>query len=93
MKFWTYKKITKEPYDFWLTYGNLCDSLERANKKPIADSLKEIQKYANGLTDGWFDFLNSLDKVIKDNETLLNAEEKDIAADLLFKLKKSLKNR
>ena len=85
--------MTKDNFNFWAVFDNLCVSLRQADKKAIADDLKEAQKYATGMTDGWHDFLNAFEKVVKDNETVLNKEEKSIADDLIFKLKKSLKDR
>lgn len=49
--------------------------------------------YANGMTDDWFDFMNGFEEVLKDNQVSLSADEKNIADDLLFKLKKSLTDR
>lgn len=46
--------------------------------------------YANGMTDGWFDFMARFEKVIDDNRTSLSIEEKNTADDLLFKLKNHL---
>jgi len=82
--------MTKNNFDFWATYDNLCKSLILADKKPIADSFKKAQMYATGMTDGWFNFMDAFEKAIKDNQTYLSADEKNAADDLLFKLKKSL---
>ena len=55
--------------------------------------VKEGKLYVNGLTDGWFDFMLEFENVIKENYEDLSVEEKDIADNLLFELKKSLDNR
>lgn len=85
--------MTKNNFDFWEAYDNLCKSLVQADKKVISDNLKKVQMYANGMTDGWFDFMEGFEKVINDNRTALSNEEKNTADDLLFKLKKSLTDR
>jgi hypothetical protein len=85
--------MIKNNFDFWTAYDNLCKSLIQANKNSIADSLKKAKMYANGLTDGWFDFMNAFEKTITDNQTFLSIDEKNTAFDLLIKLKKSLTNR
>jgi len=85
--------MTKNNFDFWTTYDNLCSSLRQANKNAIADELKKVQGYATGMSDGWFDFLFAFEKIIQDNSTILNNEEKSVADDLIIKLKTSLNNR
>ena len=85
--------MTKNNFDFWVTYDNLCTSLRHANKNVIVDRLKEAQMCATGMTDGWFNFLFAFEKVIQDNTTVLSNEEKMVADDLILKLKASLNNR
>lgn len=85
--------MTKNISDFWVAYDDLCKSLIVADKKSIAANLKEVQKYANGMTDGWFDFMAGFEKVINHNRASLSIEEKNTADNLLFKLKKSLTDR
>ncbi len=78
--------------DFWTAYENLCKSLMEADKKIIADSLKKAQMYVNGMTDGWFDFMDAFEKTIQANQASLNIEEKNTAHALLGELKKSFTN-
>ena len=80
-------------FDFWLEFDNLCKSLILADKKVIADSLKTAQMYATGLTDGWFEFMNTFEKTLHVNQSSLSIEEKNTAENLLLKLKKHLAER
>lgn len=88
-KYWKMNK----PFDFWEDYDRLCKSLIEFDKKVIAEDLKKVKSYVNGLTDGWFDFMVEFENVIKEHYEDLSADEKNIAENLLSELKKSLDNR
>ena len=82
-----------KPFNFWQDYDRLCNSLVELDKKVIAEDLKKVKLYVNGLTDGWFDFMLEFENVIKENYEDLSVEKKNIADNLLLELKKSLDNR
>lgn len=82
-----------KPFDFWEDYDRLYKSLIEFDKKVIAEDLKKVKSYVNGLTDGWFDFMVEFENVIKEHYEDLSADEKNIAENLLSELKKSLDNR
>ena len=85
--------MTRNKFDFWTSYDDLCNLLILANKKSIAGDLKKAQLPLNGLTDGWYLFLEGFEKAIRENETFLDERERNIADDLLSKLRKSLSDR
>jgi hypothetical protein len=53
--------------DYWNLFDNLCHSLTGHNHAEVAVSVQEAQKYVNGLTDGWHEFLHCFQQVMKHN--------------------------
>jgi hypothetical protein len=77
--------------DYWKLFEQLCSSLIRNEKEDIVSKLKDAQKYVNGLSDGWYEFLNHFQMTIISNRSRLNQEESELSDFLLSTLKKSLK--
>jgi hypothetical protein len=77
--------------DYWKLFEQLCSSLIRNEKEDIVNKLKDAQKYVNGLSDGWYEFLNHFQMTIISNRSRLNQEEIELSDFLLSTLKKSLK--
>ena len=67
--------------------------LSSDKKTEIISELKEVQKYVNGLTDGWYEFKFVLEKAINSNMQNMTEEQNQIADFLLTTLTKSLANR
>jgi hypothetical protein len=79
--------------DYWKVFDTLIEQLSSDQKTEIISELKEAQKYVNGLTDGWYEFKFSFEKVLKSNRQNMTKEQNEIADFLYTTLSKSLENR
>ncbi len=79
--------------DYWMFFDKLCITLEKNDKNELFEELRDAQRYANGLTDGWFDFLKAFEGVIINNKNIMNNEENKLATSLISTLKQVLKKR
>lgn len=79
--------------DYWKVFDRLIEQLSSDQKTEIISELKEAQKYVNGLTDGWYEFKFSFEKVLESNKQNMTKEQNEIADFLLATLNKSLTNR
>ena len=70
----------------------LYSNIEKKNEL-IAQQLRQIQSYINGLTDGWYDFLTSFKKIVSDNFNNIALEDLELADLLIATLENSLKSR
>ena len=86
-------KNIKSWSDYWKIFDNLCLSLTNQGKTKIVQEFKEAQKYVNGLTDGWFDFLDKFKTSYQDNLNDLEIEDKEKSKLLIDALSASLKGR
>lgn len=81
----------------WKDYGTifeeLIDLLNTNNQSNIALRFQDCQKYLNGLTDGWFDFLSTFRNVVEIYEKDLAKEQILITKFLITTLDNILKNR
>ena len=77
----------------WLEYWEIFALLNSDNKTDIAVKFKDAQKYANGLTDGWYEFKLVFEKSLNANRQNVTEEQNHIANFLLTTLNKSLTNR
>lgn len=79
--------------DFWKVFDELIELLKTGNQEQIVLELKDAQLYANGLTDGWFDFKSAFEKSLQSNRSKMTAEQTAVADFLISTLNKSLTNR
>lgn len=77
--------------DYWKKYDLLCSELEDEGKQNIVKELRRAQSYVNGLTDGWYDFLNTFAKTIRNEK--LEGHTLKLAETLMETLKIRLENR
>jgi hypothetical protein len=77
--------------DYWKKYDLLCSELEDEGKQNIVKELQNAQLYVNGLTDGWYDFLNAFEKTIRNEK--LQGQTQILAETLIETLKFRLDNR
>lgn len=77
--------------DYWKIFDALCISLTNQNKTEIVEEFKNAQKYVNGFTDGWFDFLDKFKTAYKANISDLEFEDKEKSKLLIDVLSASLK--
>lgn len=75
--------------EYWNYYDSLCKSI---NDEELIKELNEAKKYVNGMTDGWYDFLNAFESAIS-NSSGLNSKQQALSEQLITELKGRLKNR
>lgn len=78
--------------EYWQLYQMLYSNIEKKNEL-LAQQLRQIQSYINGLTDGWYDFLTSFKKIVSDNFNNIALEDLELADLLIATLENSLKSR
>lgn len=79
--------------EYWKLFDNLCNSLNLDNKQFIVTELKDAQQYVNGLTDGWHEFLDRLEKINTAYNKTFSHEQNNLVKKLIINLKSSLSNR
>lgn len=79
--------------DYWKTFDLLIDKLKRGGQGQIASELKDVQRYVNGMTDGWFDFKTGMEKTLELNKAKMTADHVTILNDLIEGLANSLNKR
>jgi hypothetical protein len=62
--------------EYWKLLDSLIEDFRQDNQEKIADDLKKGKDYANGLTDGWFDFLSSMRETLKQYELQMTLTQK-----------------
>jgi len=77
--------------DYWIIFDELIVSLEASNQKDVVSAIKDAQKYFNGLTDGYYEFLAAFEKSITVYRNNFTDEQKNTAAFLIKALKKQAK--
>jgi len=77
--------------DYWKKFDLLCSELENEEQHALIIELREAQSYNNGLTDGWYDFLQAFQKAIQTYK--LSEFNKKLADNLIETLRLSLENR
>lgn len=80
-------------YDYWKTFDLLIDKLTQGGQGLIGKELKDVQRYVNGMTDGWFDFKTGMEKILELNKAKMTADQVDILKDLIEGLTDSLNRR
>ncbi|NTS43922.1 hypothetical protein HRG84_23785 [Flavisolibacter sp. BT320] len=76
--------------DYWKLFEQLCSSLKTNGKDEMVGKLKDAQQHVNGLSDGWYEFLNNFQSAISSNHSKLNQEERELSDFLVSTLKKAL---
>ena len=67
-----YKRQVNNWEEYWIRYDSLVKNLKKENQFELANKLVDAKKRVNGLTDGWFEFKNEFEVIIKQNKSLLN---------------------
>lgn len=78
---------------YWDTFDKYCASLTDKNHSDVVDRLKDAQKYVNGLTDGWHEYLIRIKKVQSDFKNQLDKEANKVLDYLIKSIDKMLRNR
>jgi len=79
--------------DYWKTFDLLIDKLKQGGQGQIVNELKDVQRYVNGMTDGWFDFKTGMEKTLELNKAKMTADQVDILNGLIEGLTDSLNRR
>ena len=66
----------KSNEEFWQAVDRLIADLEKSGNTPAADELKKGKSLCTGLTDGWADFLESIEKVKKQHSPQLSSTQR-----------------
>ena len=82
------KENIKSWADYWKTFDLLIEKLREGNRGQIISELKEAQKYVNGMTDGWYDFMIEMEKIVESNKRNMTMEEVELTNDLIEYLRK-----
>ena len=83
------KKRTNNKSEYWQMYDSLCNDIKSENNQ-LAEQLINAKLYVNGLTDGWYDFLNLFKELIFNNAENLSSDCKVQAGMLIAQLDKVL---
>jgi hypothetical protein len=76
--------------EYWIKYDSLVKNLKKEHQFELANKLVDAKKNVNGLTDGWFEFKNEFEVVIKQNKSILNIVNLELALFLIKTIKSSL---
>ena len=76
--------------EYWIRYDSLVKNLNKENQFELANKLVDAKKRVNGLTDGWFEFKNEFEVIIKQNKSLLNIVNLELSLFLIKTIKSSL---
>jgi hypothetical protein len=68
--------VFKSNEEFWRTVNEFIDGLKKSGNSAAADELKEGKSLCTGLTDGWADFLESIEKVKKQHPSQLSSTQR-----------------
>lgn len=79
--------------EYWAMFDVLCTSLEQRGETDTMQSLRECQRYVNGLTDGWWDFLERFRSAVKYSDVSLLEHERELIATLESTLHEALTKR
>lgn len=79
--------------DYWKTFDNFSLTLQNSDREEITELLKEAKLHVNGMTDGWFEFIDIFEKAIKSYRHKLNETELANATELIDFIKKPLTRR
>ena len=82
-------KRTNNWAEYWQRYNTLCSILKAENHQ-LAEQLINAKLHVNGLTDGWYDFLNLFKELIFKNAKTLSPDSKVQADTLITQLEKAL---
>ena len=66
----------KSNEEFWRTVNEFIAELEVSGNSPAADELKNGKSLCTGLTDGWADFLESIENVKKQYSPQLDSSQR-----------------
>lgn len=83
------KKESNNWSKYWQRYDMLCHNIKSENEL-LAERLIDAKLYVNGLTDGWYEFLNMFKGLIFDNSNNLSSDFKLEADSLIIQLENTL---
>ncbi|MBD3588138.1 hypothetical protein [Bacteroides sp. GM023] len=75
--------------EYWQRYDTLCCNIKSENNQ-MAEQLIDAKLYVNGLTDGWYAFLNLFKELMFKNSNSLSSNCKVQADSLIIQLENAL---
>lgn len=79
--------------EYWAKFDRLCEELERSGRSDIARALRDAELRVTGLTDGWHDFIDAFDQVLRQKGEFLSPEQSITARALFRDVKRALRGR
>ena len=79
--------------DYWNAFDNFSLTLQNSDRVQISELLKEAKLHVNGMTDGWFEFVEIFENAISDNKNKLGKIELDSAVEMIDFIKIPLTRR
>lgn len=76
--------------EYWKKYEELNQSFKKTGRIEVSDSLENARSYINGLTDGWFEFLNSLKEIQILFEVEMSEQESHELNSIILELERNL---
>tara|TARA_B110000285_G_C14838573_1_gene474272 strand:- start:114 stop:368 length:255 start_codon:yes stop_codon:yes gene_type:complete len=83
----------EEKSEYWIKFEEFNQDFKRAGKIDISDSLEDARRYVNGLTDGWYEFMNSLKETQESFILELSEEELRKLTNIIEELEEWLKRK
>ncbi|MBC5773883.1 hypothetical protein H8S95_07395 [Pontibacter sp. KCTC 32443] len=78
---------------YWDTFQEFIKKLETQKHFELVEELEDAQKYVNGLTDGWYEFLNKLKVIYDQSSHVLAKDDSDKLKYLVESIDSMLNNR
>ena len=73
--------------DYWKLFGEMCESLEKNKQTETVTELRHAQKQVNGMTDGWYGFLEDFEATYQKNKNHFSIDDESLTISLLNALK------
>ena len=79
--------------DYWNSFDSFSLALQNSDRGQITELLKEAKLHVNGMTDGWFEFVDIFENAVNSNKDNLNQTELANAIELIDFIKTPLTRR
>jgi len=79
--------------DYWNIFRDLCAAFQKNNRSHIEQELIEARLHVNGMTDGWYEFLELFEKSMINNKDALTKNELEVSGLLIKYVKDPLTKR
>lgn len=76
--------------DYWNSFDSFSLALQNSDRGQITELLEEAKLHVNGMTDGWFEFVDIFENAINSHKDKLNKTELADAIELIDFIRKPL---